>query len=80
LTAHKQQLSSRHDYLHCLDHSLHSLLATGYFGFGNISCFMDNYTPFQVTWYCSRWTFWITERYHHAPWQNATALAPGADK
>jgi hypothetical protein len=49
-------------------------LAAGYFGFGTISCLLDSYFAFQVTWYSGGWSFWLTKKHHHPAWQIATAV------
>jgi hypothetical protein len=61
-------------YIHCLDHSFYTLLAAGYSGFSSVSCFLVAYFAVQITGYCGGWSFWFTEKHHHAARQIVTAV------
>ena len=61
-------------YIHCLDHSFYTLLAAGYSCFSFVSCFLVAYFAVQITGYCGGWSFWFTERHHHAARQIITAV------
>jgi hypothetical protein len=52
-----QLLSLTYVNIYCLDHSFYTLLATGYFGFDTLSCFLVACAAIQVTWYSGRRSF-----------------------
>ena len=58
--------------IHRLDHSFYPLLAAGHSGFGIVSCFLDNCTAIQVTWYSSGWRFRFAKRHHFVARKVAT--------
>ena len=61
-----------------MDHTVYSLLAAGYFGFGTVSCFLDTNTPLPVTRHSRGGRFWIAKRPHHATRQITATVTPAA--
>jgi hypothetical protein len=70
-----QQLPLLYVYIHCLAYPFYTLLASGYFGFGTVSCFLDTLTTIQITRYSGGRCVWFTKRHHHVTWQIAAAIA-----
>jgi len=57
-----------------LDNPFYSLLATGNFGAGTVSCFLGIDTSIQVARHCGRWLFGLNKGHHHAAGKDAAAL------